>query len=91
MAENVAVTTLEIKGTEKVATTMKELKAQIQGYRDELVALGQVEDKNEAQMQEQVRVTEKLQKAAKMCDIELVDHLIVAADGYFSFADEGLL
>ena len=66
MAENVAVTTLEIKGTEKVATTMKELKAQIQGYRDELVALGQVEDKNEAQMQEQVRVTEKLQKATQL-------------------------
>ena len=36
-------------------------------------------------------MTEKLKKAAKMCDIELVDHLIVAADGYFSFADEGLL
>ena len=66
MAENVAVTTLEIKGTEKVATTMKELKAQIQAYRDELVALGQVEDKNEAQMQEQVRVTEKLQKATQL-------------------------
>ncbi len=36
-------------------------------------------------------MTAKLYKAAKMCDIELVDHLIVAGDEYFSFADEGLL
>ena len=36
-------------------------------------------------------LTEKLRKAAKMCDIELLDHLIVAGDEYFSFADEGLL
>ncbi|MBE6224717.1 MAG: DNA repair protein RadC [Bacteroidales bacterium] len=35
--------------------------------------------------------TEKLKKAAKMCDIELIDHLIVAGGNYFSFADEGLL
>lgn len=36
-------------------------------------------------------VTQKLKKAALMCDIELVDHIIVAGNGYFSFADEGLL
>jgi DNA repair protein RadC len=35
--------------------------------------------------------TSKLKKAAQMCDIELLDHLIVAGDNYFSFADEGLL
>lgn len=36
-------------------------------------------------------VTQKLKKAALLCDIELVDHIIVAGNGYFSFADEGLL
>ena len=66
MAENVAVTTLEIRGTEKVATTMKELKAQIQAYRDELVALGQVEDKDEKQKAEQVRIISELQKSTKL-------------------------
>ncbi len=35
--------------------------------------------------------TSKLQKAAQMCDITLIDHIIVAGDNYFSFADEGLL
>lgn len=64
--ENVAVTTLEINGTEKVATTMKELKQQIVDYRNELVALGQIENKNEQQMEEQTRVIEKLKKATKL-------------------------
>ena len=36
-------------------------------------------------------MTEKLKKGALMCDIELVDHIIVAGNEYFSFADEGLL
>lgn len=66
MAENVAVTTLEIRGTEKVATSMKELKQQITDYRNELVALGQIENKNEQQMEEQTRVIEKLRKATKL-------------------------
>lgn len=36
-------------------------------------------------------VTEKLAKAAKLCDIALVDHIVVGGGDYFSFADEGLL
>lgn len=35
--------------------------------------------------------TDKLKRAARMCDIDLIDHIIVAGEGYFSFADEGLL
>ena len=36
-------------------------------------------------------MTKKLYDAARMCDILLVDHLVVAGNDYFSFADEGLL
>ncbi len=36
-------------------------------------------------------MTKKLQQAANMCDIMLLDHIIVAGEDYFSFADEGLL
>jgi len=36
-------------------------------------------------------MTKKLAEAARMCDITLLDHLVVAGDTYFSFADEGLL
>ena len=35
--------------------------------------------------------TKRLKKAAESCDIELVDHIIIAGDNYFSFLDEGLL
>lgn len=66
MANNVAVTTLEIRGTEKVATTMKELKEQIKSYRDELVVLGQAEDKDEKNKEQQIAVIERLQKATKL-------------------------
>ena len=37
------------------------------------------------------KITEKLKIAAGQMDIKLLDHLIVADNSYFSFADEGLL
>ncbi|MBA2329535.1 MAG: DNA repair protein RadC [Flavisolibacter sp.] len=36
-------------------------------------------------------LTHKIKEAAKYFDIKILDHLIVSDDGYFSFADEGLL
>lgn len=38
-----------------------------------------------------VKITEKLKKAAEMLEIKLLDHVIVADKSYFSFADEGLI
>lgn len=35
--------------------------------------------------------TRVLKDAAALLDISLVDHIIIAGDGYFSFADDGLL
>ncbi len=40
---------------------------------------------------EDIVLTEKLKAAAKLLDINLVDHLIVAENNFFSFADEGIL
>ena len=37
------------------------------------------------------RMTRKLSAAADTLDIKLLDHLIVARSGYFSFSDQGLL
>jgi len=34
-------------------------------------------------------LTQRLQKAAKLMDISLLDHLIISAEGYYSYADEG--
>jgi DNA repair protein RadC len=36
-------------------------------------------------------LTKKIKDAALLLDIRLLDHLIVSQDGYFSFADKGLL
>ena len=40
---------------------------------------------------EDERITEKLKSAAVFFDLTLMDHIIVSADRYFSFADEGRL
>lgn len=34
-------------------------------------------------------LTEKITQAGKILDIEIIDHIIVSEDGYYSFADEG--
>jgi DNA repair protein RadC len=36
-------------------------------------------------------LTHKIKEAAKFFDIKVLDHLIVSEEGYYSFADEGLL
>lgn len=36
-------------------------------------------------------LTAKIKRAAELFDIDLMDHIIVSEEGFFSFADEGLL
>lgn len=38
-----------------------------------------------------IQITQKLKEAGKIMEIPVIDHLIVTENGYFSFADEGLL
>ena len=38
-----------------------------------------------------IKITEKLRKAAELLEITLLDHVIVTEGGYFSLADEGML
>lgn len=41
--------------------------------------------------QADISLTNKIREAGKFLEISLLDHLIVTAEGYYSFADEGLL
>ena len=41
--------------------------------------------------QEDINLTKKLYNAGKILDINVVDHLIISDDGYYSFSDEGML
>ncbi len=38
-----------------------------------------------------IQITKKLKDAGKLMDIPVLDHLIVTENGYFSFADEGII
>jgi DNA repair protein RadC len=37
------------------------------------------------------QLTAKMREAGKFLDIKLLDHVIISSEGYFSFADEGVL
>jgi DNA repair protein RadC len=41
--------------------------------------------------QADIDLTRKMKEGGKVLEIQLLDHLIVTPDGYYSFADEGLL
>jgi DNA repair protein RadC len=41
--------------------------------------------------QSDIELTKRLREAGKILEIQLLDHIIVTTEGYFSFADEGLL
>ena len=38
-----------------------------------------------------INSTKQLQKALKTCDVSLLDHVVIAEDSYYSFADEELV
>ena len=41
--------------------------------------------------QADIDLTRKIREAGKLLEIQVLDHLIVAGQKYFSFADEGML
>jgi DNA repair protein RadC len=41
--------------------------------------------------QQDISLTQQLKAAAKLLDMNILDHLIIAENQYFSFADEGIL
>jgi len=41
--------------------------------------------------QSDLELTRKLKESGKFLEIQLLDHLIIANQKYFSFADEGLM
>ena len=38
-----------------------------------------------------IQITQRLKEVAKLVGIELLDHVIISSQGYFSFSDDGLL
>jgi DNA repair protein RadC len=46
---------------------------------------------NLAPSQADIDLTKKLKEAGRFLDIQMMDHLIITHQNYFSFADEGLI
>ncbi len=46
---------------------------------------------NRTPSQEDIALTRKIKEAGKLLDISVHDHIIIANDNYYSFADEGFL
>ncbi|HTF18286.1 MAG TPA: JAB domain-containing protein [Chryseolinea sp.] len=38
-----------------------------------------------------IELTRKIKEAGKLLEIQLLDHIILTSEGYFSFADEGMV
>jgi DNA repair protein RadC len=38
-----------------------------------------------------IQLTQKVKDAAKLMDIEVLDHMILSSNGYFSFTDDGIM
>jgi len=56
------------------------------------IILCHVHPSGDPQPSEQDReVTRQLQEAGELLDIRLLDHVIVARDGYYSFSEDGLI
>jgi len=78
-----------ISGT--VADPKKIYKFALQFKASSLVFLHNHPSGNLKPSQSDIQLTDKLKDAGKLLDIEVLDHLIIAQSGYYSFADEGLL
>lgn len=41
--------------------------------------------------EEDIRITRKLKNAASFLDINIIDHVIISSQGYYSFGDQGMM
>lgn len=41
--------------------------------------------------EQDIECTRKIREASKLLDLRLLDHIIIASEGHYSFSDEGLL
>ena len=38
-----------------------------------------------------VKITKKLKEAGQLLDINVLDHIVITSEGFYSFADEGMI
>lgn len=65
--------------------------AALKASASSLIACHNHPSQNLKPSQADIQLTAKLKEAGKFLDLPLLDHIILTQDGYYSFADEGLL
>lgn len=78
-----------ISGT--VADSKLILKSCIENLASSIIVAHNHPSGNLKPSKEDISLTEKLKAAAKLLDINLIDHLIIGDNNYLSFADEGMV
>ena len=78
-----------VSGT--VVDTKIIFKAAIENYASSIIICHNHPSGNLKPSEADIRITKNIKEAGKLMEIPLLDHLIVAETGFYSFADEGML
>jgi DNA repair protein RadC len=74
-----------------VVDVKKIVKFAIDNYATGIILAHNHPSGNTKPSEQDAKLTEKIKKALEIFEITLLDHLIVCATTYYSFADEGML
>ncbi|CAN5310769.1 DNA repair protein RadC [soil metagenome] len=78
-----------VSGT--VVDTKIIFKAAIESYASSIIICHNHPSGNLKPSEADIRITKNIKDAGKLMDIPLLDHLIVTENGFYSFADEGMI
>jgi len=78
-----------VSGT--VVDTKIIFKVAIENYASSIIICHNHPSGNLKPSEADIRITKNIKEAGKLMEIPLLDHLIVAETGFYSFADEGML
>jgi DNA repair protein RadC len=66
-------------------------KAAVEYYASSIIICHNHPSGNLKPSEADIRITKNIKEAGKIMEIPLIDHLILSENGYYSFADEGML
>jgi DNA repair protein RadC len=78
-----------VSGT--VVDTKLIFKAAIENYASSIIICHNHPSGNLKPSEADIRITKNIKEAGKLMEIPLLDHLIITENGFYSFADEGLM
>ena len=77
--------------TGTVVDTKIIFKAAVENYASSIIICHNHPSGNLKPSDADIKITKNIKEAGKIMEIPLADHLIITDEGYYSFADEGIL